>query len=233
MGLFIEFYLHIFPFSSVAFDGHTRRQMSLTAIAGVVLAAVQHFSNKYSVMYGIPASLSTSIGYYCPPGPHNVSTRTTFREMWQLFDKGLHLFLKNFIYIPIATSNWGPKWICSIIGSISAYFTVYYWHGATETCMWWAVTNWLGIITEQQVYRYSISSFHVSSSNRFIKDRLLILTKAIIFGALINTNLIYLFQVDSSYQIISRLYTESILFTLTAHFVLYCGIIAINTNHVD
>ena len=129
MFVFIEFYLHIFPFSSVAFDGHTRRNLSLTATAGVVLAAVQHFSNKYSVMYGIPAAMSTSIGHFCPPGPHNVSTRTTFREMWQLFDKGLHLFLKTFIYLPIAKSNLAPSWITSIVGSISAYFMVYYWHG--------------------------------------------------------------------------------------------------------
>ena len=73
--LFVEFYLHIFPFSSVSADNHTRKGLSLTALAGVTLAAVQHFSNKYMVMYGLPAAFSTSIGQFCPPGPHNVSTR--------------------------------------------------------------------------------------------------------------------------------------------------------------
>ena len=132
MYLFIEFYLHIFPFTCVAHDNHTRRNLSLTALAGVVLAAVQHFSNKYTVLYGIPASLSTSIGFYCPPGPHNVSTRSTFRDMWQLFDKGLHLFLKHFIYIPTLKSKpaiFNSDFPKKILASILCYFAVYYWHG--------------------------------------------------------------------------------------------------------
>ena len=75
MGIFIEFYLHFFPFSSVAYDMKTRRTMSLTGLAGVTLAAVQHFSNKYMVMYGVGSTWAKMVGISCPGGPHNVSTR--------------------------------------------------------------------------------------------------------------------------------------------------------------
>ena len=60
--------------------------------------------------------------------------------MWQLFDKGLHLFLKNFVYLPIVSSTGS-----ALLGSILSFFTVFYWHGANETCAYWALINWLGV----------------------------------------------------------------------------------------
>ena len=174
--------------------------------------------------------------------------------MWQLFDKGLHLFLKTFIYLPIVNSFLSYPTGSRILASILCYFTVYYWHGkihsmcpffvyffllflenkslgATETCMWWALFNWLGIIAEQQLYRMTKTDTFLRPQHRYLKDRSLILVKAILFGMLINSNLIYLFQSDTSFQIILRLYTENVLFLFTAHAVLYCGIIAISTNN--
>ena len=129
MMMFIEFYLHIFPFTSVQFDSKTRRELSLTSLAGVTLAAVQHFSNKYSVLYGIPANWARFAGFSCPAGPHNVSTRCTFRDMWREFDKGLHLFLKHLIYIPI--TDLGRNIGTILLGTVCSFFAVYYWHGLT------------------------------------------------------------------------------------------------------
>jgi len=222
MFVFIECYLHFFPFSSVSADNHTRKGLSLTALAGVSLAAVQHFSNKYVVMYGFPAAFSTSIGIFCPPGPHNVSTRSTFRDMWQLFDKGLHLFLKNFIYVPLTTATGS-----AVLGSVVCFFCVFYWHGANETCAYWALVNWAGVSLERQLYIYS------KSTQTRLQNRIVLSLQAVLFGLLIMSNLIYLFQWEVTLQIVKRLYTESLVFTVHAHVVLYCGVVAINTNHIS
>ena len=45
--------------------------------------------------------------------------------------------------------------------------------------------------------------------------------------------MIYLFQWEVTLQLVKRLYLENLFFTLYAHFVLYCGVITINTNHVS
>jgi len=221
--VFIEFYLHVFPFQSVSADRHTQKGLSLTALAGVHLGAVQHFSNKYMVMYGLPATFSTSIGRFCPGGPHNVSTRSTFRDMWQLFDKGLHLFLKNFVYLPIVSSTGS-----ALLGSILSFFTVFYWHGANETCAYWALNNWLGVSVERQLYLYS-----KHTELTWPKSRLILLGQAVLFGLLINSNVIYLFEWEVTLRLVQRLYLENLYFTLYAHLVLYCGVITINTNHIS
>ena len=100
--------------------------------------------------------------------------------------------------------------------------------GASVTCFWWAVTNWFGIIIEQNLNRLTGPMIGQSS----LGDRFILVIRAIVFGALINSNLIYLFQSDVTYQIMSRLYLEDPLFCGIAHLVLYCGIIAIDKNHI-
>ena len=96
--------------------------------------------------------------------------------------------------------------------------------------MYWAIANWFGVVAEQQFYRLSKTKFFTNPRHRIVKDRCYLLIQALLFGWLINSNLIYLFQIDPSYQIIKRLYTENLGFTLYAHFALYCGVIAINVD---
>ena len=147
---------------------------------------------------------------------------STFRDMWQLFDKGLHLFLKNFVYLPTKEATGS-----ALLGSVLSFFTVYYWHGANETCAYWALVNWLGISLERQLYLYS------KACQTSLQNRLVLVLQAVLFGALINSNMIYLFQWEVTLQLVKRLYLENLFFTLYAHFVLYCGVITINTNHVS
>lgn len=139
--------------------------------------------------------------------------------MWQLFDKGLHLFLKNFIYVPLTTTTGS-----ALLGSVACFFCVFYWHGANETCAYWALVNWGGVSLERQLYIYSQRGLH---------QRIVLVLQAVLFGLLIVSNLIYLFQWEVTLQIVTRLYTESLLFTAYAHVVLYCGVIAVNTNHIS
>ena len=172
MGIFIEFYLHLLPFTSIAYDQRTRKDLSLKGLAGITLAAVQHFSNKYTVLYGIPSTWATFNGISCPGGPHNVASRCTFRDMWREFDKGLHLFLKDFIYLPITSFN--PELVSLVfLGTFGSFFTVYYWHGASETCLYWASANCAGVIAEKYIKK--VENINFGSEGKFISDILYII----------------------------------------------------------
>jgi hypothetical protein len=130
--------------------------MSLVGITGIAMYAVQHFCFKYMVMYGIGSFWSHLCGIRTPGGPHQVSTRCTFRDMWREFDKGLHLFLKHCIYIPICSTR--ATWRV-ILGTFASFFTVYYWHGASESHRDWAMANCVGVLLEFIIYRVSKTRF--------------------------------------------------------------------------
>ena len=54
--------------------------------------------------------------------------RYTFTDMWRLFDKGLHLFLKNHVYLPVIRKS--ETLLSRLLGSFSAFFVVFLWQRA-------------------------------------------------------------------------------------------------------
>merc|ERR1711937_355743 len=145
----------------------------------------------------------------------------TFRDMWKEFDKGLHLFLKHFIFLPVTSEK---TFFRVLLGTFLSFFTVYYWHGATDTCLHWALCNFIGVTAEVLVFKFVKLTFLPTA----LRSRIFIFIQSILFGFLICSNLIFLFQSQATWEIIFRLYFEKIYFTLYAHMVLYSGVISIS-----
>ena len=142
--------------------------------------------------------------------------------MWKEFDKGLHLFLKHFIFLPVTSEK---TLFRVLLGTFLSFFTVYYWHGATETCLHWAACNFFGVISEVLVFKF----VKLTCLPQALSSRILIFIQSVIFGFLICSNLIFLFQSQAAWEIISRLYFENFYFTIYAHIVLYTGVISISS----
>lgn len=77
--LLIEWYLHLIPISAAKFDHKVLEELSLPGLGGLVILAVSHFSLKYKVFYGIPATWAEFDGINCPGEPHFIMTRKFLR----------------------------------------------------------------------------------------------------------------------------------------------------------
>ena len=87
----------------------------------------------------------------------------------------------------------------------------------------------MGVLAEVFVYRMSKLNFSFFSKfPNWFRHRFHIFVQSILFGWLINSNLIFLFQHEPAGQIHHRLYFENVYFTTYAHFILYTGVIAIS-----
>ena len=84
--------------------------------------------------------------------------------MWRLFDKGLHLFLKNHVYLPVIQKS--GTLFSRLLGSFSAFFVVFLWHGPSKTTALWALANWFGLLLEG-ILRF-LSKKEVLYSHRMI-----------------------------------------------------------------
>ena len=85
------------------------------------------------------------------------------------FDKGLHRWLVEHIYLPLGGSIKKPKTLYNIIRELInvaiPFVFVYLWHGMVYDHVWWLVTNVFGILVEkwakQLYWSEMIQSFEV------------------------------------------------------------------------
>ncbi|KAM8945424.1 protein-cysteine N-palmitoyltransferase HHAT [Pelodytes ibericus] len=146
-----ELMVHLMYMHAIFSSYHLLEGVSYWTMGGLALAQVLFFYVKYLVLYGIPALLMRLDGLNPPALPRCVSTMYSFTGIWRTFDFGLHQFLIRYIYIPMGGSR------CGLFGmALSTAFTFLFvclWHGGHEYLWYWAVLNWIGIITEHGLKR--------------------------------------------------------------------------------
>ena len=75
-------------------------------LAGVGLSMAGFFNLKYVIFYGFPRPFVVEDGIVnAPRHPRCVYRIHRYSEMWRYFDNGLYLFLRKYIYQPIAGVN--------------------------------------------------------------------------------------------------------------------------------
>lgn len=67
------------------------------------------------------------------------------RETHKLIRNEL-MFFYRYIYFPLGGSKQGT--FRQIISSMATFGYVYYWHGAYDYLLYWAIFQWLGVFTE-------------------------------------------------------------------------------------
>lgn len=142
----VEVSYHFFYSASISKHTHILEELSCWETLGIIWTQLQFFYVKYVVFYRF-AGIFVKIDGMEPPGqPGCISNLYTFVDMWRYFDKGLNIFLRRYIYIPMGGSQHGM--LRQIIASFMSFAFVGYWHGGTERYLVWAFTNWVGISLE-------------------------------------------------------------------------------------
>ncbi|XP_063299935.1 protein-cysteine N-palmitoyltransferase HHAT isoform X2 [Pelobates fuscus] len=189
-----ELMIHLMYMHAMFSSYHLLEEASFWTLGGLALAQVSFFYVKYLVLYGIPALLIRLDGMNPPALPRCVSTMYSFTRIWRSFDVGLHRFLVRYIYIPMGGSHCG---FCGIL--LSTAFTFVFmclWHGAHEYLWYWALLNWIGIITEQGLKKLLAVSTVKNRINQWLSPKLYrqiyAALASISTAFLIFTNLIFL-----------------------------------------
>lgn len=82
-GMANEFLLHFLYFNAIQQNGALMQRLDLWTLAGVGYWSGQFFMNKYTVLYGVPASLARLENLDPPQGPRCVAYIYTYSEMWK------------------------------------------------------------------------------------------------------------------------------------------------------
>ncbi len=63
----------------------------------------------------------------------------------------IFVFCCRYIYIPLGGSKHGI--FRQVISSVATFGYVYYWHGAYDYLLYWAISQWLGVFIEAMTGR--------------------------------------------------------------------------------
>lgn len=139
--------------------GHDWANRVLTdrwAWAGLIYWAGQYFHVKYVLVYGLGATLASLDGINAVPRPPRcVAVITSYSHMWQHFDSGLYVFMRDYIYVPLCGVKAGRL---RRLGAVSLVFVfVYVWHGANWLLFQWTLCNWLCLLVERVLDRIVVA----------------------------------------------------------------------------
>jgi hypothetical protein len=160
---FIEFMLHFMYFEAILRTPDTLRRIpenQLVAIGGAIgrgasqnlksmypWRAGQFFHMKYVVIFGIPSLFAKVDRMQPPEGPMCVSRVALYSKVWRSFDRGLYVWFKTYIFVPICQPTFSvPR---RLFGLTAAYAFVLLWHGVQHHNIVWVVLNVLELLMEQ------------------------------------------------------------------------------------
>ncbi|XP_078350071.1 protein-cysteine N-palmitoyltransferase HHAT-like [Oculina patagonica] len=143
---FLEGYLHFFYSTAFTQDPSLFTSLSNWALTGIMYSQLNIFLLKYKVFYCCTGVLARVDRVEVPLPPRCVTTLWLFTDMWKYFDRGLNVWMKRYIYVPLGGSRKGV--IRQMTGSFLAFAFIWLWHGGHVHTMWWFIPNWLGVVVE-------------------------------------------------------------------------------------
>lgn len=196
--LVAEFSLHFLYFPAFLNMSNILRDESFFTVSGAAVCSLVFFQVKYLVLYGFPRAVALLDGVEAPLPPMCVFSIYTFRDMWRYFDRGFHLFLVRYIYIPIGGSKKGL--LFNQLASLTTFIFVFFWHGTERYILFWAIFNVMGILVEKSMDELGLSFLtqHVSNwSSGALYRRIMCcgIVPSYIFLAL--ANLIYVSETEA------------------------------------
>lgn len=223
-ALLLEIFLHFFYANAISFDEDLLRTLSPLESCGVCWILLNIFCVKYYIFYRFNGLFAKIDGIEPPGPPKCIASLYTFVDMWRYFDKGLHRLLQQCIYHPMGGSRRGL--LRQFLASFLCFAFVGFWHGNTRLYMYWAITNWLGIVTESLVGCITRTTAFERFRRRYIGAvafrRLCALCGSFAVFALVYTNMVFLVDIAPANILLGRLFSTwyAPLLTLTVYYIL-------------
>ncbi|XP_031557800.1 protein-cysteine N-palmitoyltransferase HHAT-like [Actinia tenebrosa] len=141
-----EVYLHYVYSSAIVHEPPVFMDLSNWSLAALFYSQLHIFLTKYVVLYQLSRIFARLDRLDPPQIPRCVSSLYTFTDMWRYFDRGLNIWMKRYIYVPMGGSRKGV--FRQLLGSFLAFGFVWAWHGGNPDTLWWFMPNWLGVAVE-------------------------------------------------------------------------------------
>ena len=162
--------IHFFYFSSFTYNMDILTSLDVWTLAGVGLSVAGFFNIKYTVFYGWSRPFVVADGIDMAPLPPKCVYRIhLYSDMWRYFDRGLYLFLKTYIYLPVAGYLEGMS--MKIVGSLATFGFIYLWHGASYHVMLWSLFNYFAVITELIARSIGTHPTYANMENKYLSTR--------------------------------------------------------------
>ena len=221
-----ELFLHFVYMNALSINHWMLEKMTSLDVVMISWVHLHIFNIKYFIFYRF-TGLFAKLDGFTPPGPPKcIASLYTFVDMWRYFDKGLYRLLQQCIYIPLGGSKAGIA--RQIIASCSCFLFVGFWHGGNKTFMFWALTNWMGIVGETLLriaLNTRIGVVLKQNIGAAMYRRLCALGGSFSVYALIYTNMVFLIGLDGAAILLKCLtYQSSIVILLVLYFTNQCSI---------
>lgn len=121
-------------------------------LASMAYVAGQMFHIKYCIIFGLLGLFSTVDGMTAAPAtPICVSRVSKYSQMWRHFDRGLYIFLRDQVYIPLVSQPipFTNAAIRKLMAMSSVFFFVLTWHGVNSNYSNWVCLSALGLCIER------------------------------------------------------------------------------------
>lgn len=186
------FLLHVLLFvnhsQAMQFYPHLVRTLDSWTLCGLGYSLTCLFYLKYCVLYGMAQSLAALDSVSLPQRPACVSRVCQSRVLWRTFDPGLYLWLRSYLFEPLA--GWGHG-----VSSAVTFTVVCIWHRLEAHIVVWCTLNFLSVAVEK----------YVCSLKLPIREHSLLF--APLFGLMILSNVLFLSNLESAFVMASRVVT--------------------------
>ncbi|TMS34398.1 hypothetical protein L596_002003 [Steinernema carpocapsae] len=142
----IEFILHFFYFESILNDIDFANKLPKNEFVALGMALGTFFQLKYVVIFGFPAIFALLDNMQPLDGPICIARVTLYSKIWRSFDRGLYLFFKKYIFVPICYPTFSMS--RKLFGVLLSYSFVLLWHGFYHHNIVWIVLNILELFLE-------------------------------------------------------------------------------------
>ncbi|XP_064484086.1 protein-cysteine N-palmitoyltransferase HHAT-like isoform X2 [Ornithodoros turicata] len=117
--------------------------------AGLAFGLVMMFYLKYRVLYGIPVTIASMEDIRLPTYPKCVGRIHLCSYVWRHFDRGLHLWLVRYVYVPLIGGHRtaGRR----ALAAAACFSLVWLWHDLNWALFVWCSLNFFGLMLESSV----------------------------------------------------------------------------------
>lgn len=236
-ALGLETATHYVYASVIRYDISVARNLSTFESFGVFMANFGVHFAKYTIIFGLPASVCALDGFTdVPGGPKSIPVKN-LSYFWKNHDRGLYKWLMRYIYIPCGGSRRGGVAAAFNMALVFGFIVVFWQRVTASTCVWGFV-NWFGAVIEPLGLRiFSGLPTITAFANRLsasMKRRALALWFSVTLSSWVISNIYFFTNIEIGSFLITCLYAQDLLSVLFVHVCLYSGIqLALELNHKE
>ncbi|XP_064484085.1 protein-cysteine N-palmitoyltransferase HHAT-like isoform X1 [Ornithodoros turicata] len=140
---------HWFYSSAMSVYPNVVQYLDAWSKAGLAFGLVMMFYLKYRVLYGIPVTIASMEDIRLPTYPKCVGRIHLCSYVWRHFDRGLHLWLVRYVYVPLIGGHRtaGRR----ALAAAACFSLVWLWHDLNWALFVWCSLNFFGLMLESSV----------------------------------------------------------------------------------